>query len=88
MSMTRRDYRWLATDGKWYHQLGDFEHAHEDDECTIYGPFNSEDDIDRHLSDHFPSTSMSETDDKGTQPPPEEPTKPRRTNQNQGMYFR
>jgi hypothetical protein len=75
MSQLRRCDRWLATDGKWYLALGDDEHCYDDDECTFYGPFESNDDIEGTLS-HFPNTSSECLDNSGTKQPPKEVTAP------------
>jgi hypothetical protein len=45
MSQSRRCSRFLATDGKWYLILGDDEYCYDDDECTTFGPFDSNEDI-------------------------------------------
>ncbi len=76
MSESRRCDVWLATDAKWYLRLGDFEHACDHRDCTNYGPFGSQEDAFEELDRHS-NPGSHWLDDSGTQPPPEDVTRPR-----------
>lgn len=69
MSMQRECDIWKASDGRWYMELGDFEYAEEPEDCTIYGPFNTEQQVMVELSQHSNPGGYS-LDDSGTRPPP------------------
>lgn len=69
MSMSRRCDIWLATDKKWYMRLGNFEYAYDDWECTVYGPFDTEEALEKELDRHS-NPGGSFTDRSGRIPPP------------------
>jgi hypothetical protein len=69
MSQQRECYIWKATDQKWYVELGDFEYAYGSENCTRYGPFDSEEDVLDGI-DAFSNPGGSTTDTTGTAPPP------------------
>lgn len=75
MGMRRRCDITLANDQKWYLTLGDFEDAYDDYDCTIWGPFNTEEELERHRL-RFPNPGGSTFDDSGTEEPPEGAIKP------------
>ena len=58
-----------CNDGKWYLELGNFEHAYESHECTIYGPFNTLEEAHKELEQHSNPGGYS-TDDSGHEDPP------------------
>jgi hypothetical protein len=72
MSVSRQCYIALATDGKWYMQLGDFEYAFNACDCTWHGPFNSENETNEYLSDNFTNPGGCEVDERGLMAPPAE----------------
>jgi len=65
-----------CTDGKWYMLLGNFEYAHDVEDCTFYGPFESLDDTNSYLADNFANPGAVLEDDEGTFPVPVKVTKP------------
>jgi hypothetical protein len=70
MSTQRHCKVYLASNLKWYMELGDFEYARRDN-STTYGPFNSEDEAYDELRFHSnPGGSME--DSSGRQSPPTE----------------
>lgn len=69
MSMQRRCDIWKANDQKWYMVLGDFEYAEETEDCTTYGPFDTEAKLMQELDNHSNPGGYS-YDDSGTLPPP------------------
>lgn len=77
MSQQRHCAVFKAQDGQWYLELGNFEHAHEREDCTVYGPFSccrsAEDELDHHSN---PGSMW--TDDSGQRPVPEKVTRPTR----------
>lgn len=77
MSSMRACSFWLANDGKWYLTLGNHEYAFEREDCTDYGPFDSEEEADRYLRNNFTNPGCSDTWDEGTADPPENPVRPR-----------
>jgi hypothetical protein len=76
--MSRRCFFFKATDNRWYVTLGDFEYAYEDHECTTYGPFKDEEYADMYVRDYHSNPGGCDTDDSGVEPPPKNPTYPRR----------
>jgi hypothetical protein len=69
MSQARLCDIFKATDQKWYMLLGDREYAYDQDECTLYGPFNSEEAVHKELNNHSNPGGMS-VDNTGTRPVP------------------
>jgi hypothetical protein len=69
MSQERQCYIWKATDGKWYLELGNFEHAYESKDCTRYGPFRSESAATTALEE-FSNPGSIHVDASGKVPPP------------------
>lgn len=69
MSTSRRCDIWLATDKKWYMVLGNFEYAYDDADCTVYGPFDSRDDLEKELDRHSNPGCLT-VNEWGTIPPP------------------
>lgn len=59
-----------AKDGKWYLWLADREYGEYED-ARIYGPFHSEDDLNRELNRHSNPGGMN-YDDSGKAPAPKE----------------
>jgi hypothetical protein len=80
MSESRHCEHFLATDGQWYLILGDFEYAWDEHDCTTYGPFKTEEALDKYLRDNFTNPGCGSCDDSGTIDPPKEVTSPRRAN--------
>jgi len=72
MSLSRRCDIWLATDKQWYMVLGNKEYAYDDHECTTYGPFATEEDVEKELDRHS-NPGGSTTDRSGRIPPPTQP---------------
>lgn len=68
-SVSRRCLIYLANNGKWYLELGDYEHAWEPHECTTYGPFESEE-LARGETDHHSNAGSLNIDRNGTMPAP------------------
>lgn len=60
---------WKASNGKWYLDLADREHGEYRD-ATTYGPFPSEEAVDKFLSDNFSNPGGMDIDDSGEQSPP------------------
>ena len=75
MSMQRRCDYTKCVDGKWYLTLGDHEHAWDDFNCTVYGPFESLAEAEE-FTDLFANPGGSCTDDAGTAPVPTKVTHP------------
>lgn len=69
MSTQRRCDFWKATDGKWYLLLGNFEYAEDEEDCTCYGPFSSQEAAEKELDNHSNPGGWNE-DDSGKRPPP------------------
>jgi hypothetical protein len=69
MSTMRRCDIQFANDGKWYLTLGNYEHAYDDHNSTVYGPFRSQAELELELERHSNPGGAS-IDDTGTQPPP------------------
>ena len=69
MSMQRRCDIMRCTDLKWYMILGDFEHAEEIADCSIYGPFETKQQVWKELENHVNPGGAS-TDDTCTLAPP------------------
>jgi len=65
MSCSRRCEIVKAKDQKWYLVLGKFEYAHNMSDCTVYGPFASEEKAEAELDNHSNPGCIS-TDDSGT----------------------
>ena len=78
MSMSRRCDFFKAVNGKWYVRLGNFEYAHDAEDCTIYGPFDSEQAAEGEL-EHHSNPGCSCTDDSGTAPVPKDVEPPSRS---------
>jgi hypothetical protein len=76
MSMSRRCDFFLATDGKWYCTLGDFEYADDDCDCTTYGPFNSERAAGKYICDNFSNPGACCVEEGGLAEPPKDAVKP------------
>lgn len=76
MSVSRKCAFVLATDGKWYMQLGNGEYDYDDIDCTWYGPFDSEEQADEYLYNNFSNPGGSEIDDSGKMAPPVDCQKP------------
>lgn len=60
---------YLASDGKWYMELADEEYGEWED-ATTYGPFPSEEAVDRYLSANFSNPGGMGIDDSGSREPP------------------
>ncbi|KWU26431.1 hypothetical protein [Burkholderia cenocepacia] len=75
MSMQRRCDYTKCVDGKWYLTLGDEEHAWDDWNCTVYGPFETEEEASE-FCDLFSNPGGSSTFPDGTLPVPENVTHP------------
>ena len=73
MSVSRECCIYKATDDKWYLLLGDFEYAYDEEDCTTYGPFVSEEKADRFLSNNFSNPGGLDVDDSGESEPPKNP---------------
>lgn len=67
-SVVRYDERFLATNGKWYLILGNNEHDEYED-STAYGPFPSEEAVDKYAR-RFSNSGGGDVDDSGRQAPP------------------
>jgi hypothetical protein len=80
MSQLRACIKFKATDGKWYLQLGNFEHAYSENDCTMYGPFERESQIDPFIHANFSNPGCSEICDLGIDPPPKNPVDPSHRN--------
>jgi hypothetical protein len=76
MSVSRQCLFMLATDAKWYMQLGNHEYAYDDWNSTWYGPFDSQELADQYLYDNFDSTSGAEIDDRSNKAPPVDVERP------------
>jgi hypothetical protein len=76
MSVQRRCDFTKCVDGKWYMTLGDFEHAYDDFDCTVYGPFESAEAADEYRQRRFSNPGGSCTDASGTEPAPANAVKP------------
>jgi hypothetical protein len=70
MSMERRCDFIRANDLKWYLVLGENEHDYDDDDCLNYGPFDTEEQADDYLIEHFSNPGFSITDNSCVQDPP------------------
>lgn len=70
MSQQRRCDFVKAVDRRWYITLGDFEHAYDDLDCTVYGPFPTQENAHQYLVARFRNPGGSTTDDSGTAPVP------------------
>lgn len=69
MSCSRRCDFTLCVDQQWYLTLGNFEYAEDDEDCTTYGPFATEEATERYLR-KFSNPGGICTDDSGTAPVP------------------
>jgi hypothetical protein len=76
MSVSRQCFFGLATDGKWYMQLGNDEHDWNEIDCTWYGPFDSQEQADDYRCDNFSNPGGAEIDDGGKMAPPKDCQKP------------
>lgn len=70
MTQQRRCDFVKAVDQQWYMTLGDHEHAYDDIDCTVYGPFPSCERAERYQVEHFRNPGGSMTDDRGQAPVP------------------
>lgn len=70
-SMSRYCDIYKTNDGKWYMDLANEEYGEWDD-CTTYGPFNSEEAADRYLSDNHSNPGGMGVDDSGDREVPTE----------------
>ena len=52
MSSVRRCEIIKATNSKWYLVLGNFEHAYDPRDCSVYGPFDTEKQVKVELYSH------------------------------------
>lgn len=77
MSCSRRCDFFKAKDGQWYVTLGNFEHAHDADECTNYGPFADEDAAEDYVFNNHSNPGGSCTDESGTREVPSDVVSPR-----------
>jgi hypothetical protein len=75
MSMARRCDIWLATDNQFYMLLGNYEYAHDEKDCTAFGPFASEEKAWEELEFHS-NPGGGNIDRSGKRPPPTNPEKP------------
>lgn len=75
--MSRRCDIFKAVDNQWYVLLGNFEHAHELEDCTCYGPFTDQPAADAELEFHSNPGSMW-VDANGTRPVPKKVSPPTR----------
>ena len=71
MSQSRRCEIIKATNNRWYLVLGNFEYAHNDWDCTVYGTFNSEDSVWDYIHGHFANPGGGSIDSDGTITPEE-----------------
>lgn len=78
MSMSRRCDFFKAVNGKWYVELGNREYAYDHHDCTIYGPFDSEEAAEGEL-EHHSNPGSSSSDDRGVRPVPEHVEPPSRS---------
>lgn len=76
MSQQRRCDFTKAVDQQWYMTLGDFEHAYEDHDSTVYGPFPTHERAEQYRQDNFRNPGGSVIDASGTAPVPPHPTRP------------
>jgi hypothetical protein len=65
MSQSRKCEFVLASNKKWYVILGNFEYAYDEQDCTVYGPFATEEKADEYVSENFANPGSSSTDDSG-----------------------
>ena len=77
MSTMRECSIFKAKDGRWYMLLGNFEYAFDPSDCTMYGPFASEEDAIKELDYHSNPGGYS-VDDSGVATPPKLPRAPSR----------
>lgn len=88
MSTSRHCQFFKATDDQWYLELGDFEYAYDRADCTIYGPFKSEEDAHKELHNHSNPGAYS-IDDSGKRPVPPNVTQPlEQRNRFRGRFYR
>jgi len=91
MSMQRRCDFTKCADGKWYMTLGNNEHSEDDWDCTVYGPFESEEKADDFLRDNFANPGGRSIDDSGTELVPKDAKSPSQwpsVRGLRGLYFR
>ena len=69
MSMERECIHCKASDGKWYLYLAENEYGGYED-CTAYGPFDSDEEVEKFRQNHFSNPGGLYRDDSGTEPPP------------------
>jgi hypothetical protein len=72
-SVSRHCLIYKANDGKWYVELGDYEHQYED--CPTYGPFGSYEDAENEL-DYHSNPGGWNIDESGTESPPSKLRRP------------
>ena len=76
MSTQRRCDFFKAVNGLWYVRLGNFEHAWDAEDCTIYGGFTSEETAYEYVSNHHSNPGGSWTDPSGQAPVPSNAKRP------------
>lgn len=76
MSCSRACNFYLASDNNWYVMLGNSEYSYDEDQCTHYGPFSSEEKAEEYVQKNHSNPGGSCSDDSGTAPPPKEFTNP------------
>ena len=77
MSLQRRCDIFKATDNQWYMILGNFEYANDTEDCSVYGPFGSQEATFKELDNHSNPGGMS-VDDSGLEPVPKGAKRPNR----------
>lgn len=65
MVMFRRCFIAKAVNGKWYLQLGNFEYASESEDCTFYGPFDTQKEAEEELVNNHVDPGSVLLDDSG-----------------------
>lgn len=69
MSMSRHCGIYKATDLKWYMELAEEEYGDSSD-ADCYGPFDSQEDADKYLSDNFSNPGGLDLDESCRRAPP------------------
>jgi hypothetical protein len=87
MSMQRRCDFTKCVDEKWYMTLGDNEHDYDDFDCTVYGPFESEEAAEEFLHRYFSNPGGSCTDRSGTAPVPANAVHPDKERRSRGGWI-
>lgn len=78
MSVLRRCDFFKAVDGNWYMILGDFEYSYNDYQCSTYGPFASQEDVDNYLRYNFSNPGGACVDHSGAKAVPKDAINPLR----------